>query len=628
MMSIVLAALPVIGSSANGAAGPRQTIYYGGDIITMEGEQPSYVEAVIERDGKIIYAGKKSGAVNNFAGKTLEVDLQGTTMMPGFIEPHAHPVSIGGFILANDIVAPHEWRMPHKTYPGVSGKENYLKAVQDIIDSKKDRTKTVLIWGYHKAWHGNITLQDIDKVTGDVPTIIWQRSTHEIYLNTACVKKYGIKKGDLPKEDDTQADWKNYHFWERAYQMMKGTKLAPFFGDQEMLKLGMERISQLMLQNGITAMCEPSFPNSSFEDEYAVLLDGTNKAKAYTIYLIAGFPEQFVKKIGNDAYAKHIASLPGKYNTEYIKFLPNQYKTFADGAIYSLALQLRKPFYNCPNCKSEWIIPLKQAREIFDYWWDKGYKIHIHITGDLAFEKYLDFTEAAIKRHPRKNHRTTFHHVGLFDAAQAQRAADLGVEISANPYYLWALADKYSEIGLGPERAANMVALREFTKRGVPVSLHSDFAMAPAEPLLLAWVAANRIVAGGKVMNPNEKISVYDAMKGITITAARTFEMEDTIGSIKEGKEATFTLLGRNPFTIAPEKLKDIPVLGVVYRGNMKLNRGKRLGSKSDSHGCIGSAGYSWCARTMSCERPWEVARDNGFKNTKKAFDTFCQNSD
>jgi len=620
----LFAVLLANGSIVNAASDTlQQTIYFGGDIITMEGDKPNYVEAVIERDGKIIYAGEKAGAVNNFAGKTLEVDLKGQTMMPGFIEPHAHPVSIGGFILANDIVAPHEWRMPQKTYPGVSGKENYLKAVKDIIDSKTDRTKTVLIWGYHKSWHGQITLKDIDSVTGDVPTIIWQRSTHEIYLNSACVKKYGVKKGDLSEEDNAQADWENFHFWERAYQMMKGTKLSPFFGDQEMLKLGMDRISQLMLQNGLTAMTEPSFPNSTFEDEYAVLLDGTEKAKAYTIYLIAGFPEQFVKKIGNDAYAEHIASLPAKYNTEYIKFLPNQYKTFGDGAIYSLALQLREPFFNCSDCKSEWIIPLKPAQEIFDYWWDKNYKIHIHITGDLAFEKYLDFTEAALKRNPRKNHRTTFHHIGLFDAKQAQRMADMNIEASANPYYLWALADKYSETGLGPERAANMVAMKELTKRHIPLSLHSDFAMAPAEPLLLAWVAANRIVASGKVMNPEQKISVFNAMKGVTITAARTFEMEDSIGSIKVGKEASFTLLEQNPFKIAPEKLKDIPVVGVVYKGNMKLNKGKLVGGDRDAHGCIGSAGFSWCAKTNKCERPWELAKKHGFENNKEVFNTF-----
>ncbi len=601
-----------------------QTIYFGGTIITMEGDNPQYVEAVIERNGKIIYAGPKSGANNNFAGKTLKVDLQGRTMLPGFIEPHAHPVGIGAILLANDIVAPHEWRMSHKTYPAVQGHENYLKAVKAIIDGKDDKSKTVLIWGYHKAWHGRLTLHDLDRVTGKVPTIIWQRSTHEIYINTACAAKYGVKKGDLSKEDDEQADWGNLHFWERAYQMIKGTKLAPFFADRQMLKRGMDRISATMLQNGLTAMMEPGFPIGTFADEYAILKEGTEKAGAYTIYLISGFPEQFVKKVSNDEYAKHIDALPARYNTDYIKFLPRQYKTFADGAIYSLALQLRKPFYNCPDCKSEWIIPLKPAQDIFNYWWDKGYKIHIHITGDLAFEKYLDFVEAAMKRNPRQDHRTTFHHVGLFDAAQAQRAADLGVEISANPYYLWALADKYSEIGLGPERAAAMVSLKEFTRRGVPVSLHSDFAMAPAEPLLLAWVAVNRIVASGKVMRPDEKISVYDAMKGITITAARTFEMENEIGSIKVGKQATFTILEQNPFAIAPEKIKDIPVTGVVYRGRMILNKAKYVGGDRDTHGCIGSAGYRWCARTKNCERPWLLAEKYGFANTAEAVNIFC----
>jgi len=604
----------------------QQTLYYGGDIITMEGDKPNYVEAVIERDGKIIYAGDKASAVNNFAGKTVEVDLKGKTMMPGFIEPHAHPVSIGAFILANDIVAPHEWKMPQQTYHGVEGKENYLKAVKDIIDAKKDKTKTVLIWGYHKSWHGELTLKDLDKATGSVPTIIWQRSTHEIYLNSACTKKYGVKKGDLSKEDEEQADWNNYHFWERAYQQIKMTKLSPFFSNQKMLDRGMKRISQLMLQNGITAMTEPSFPNSIFEDEYAVLKKGTEEAKAYTIFLIAGFPEQFVKKIGNEAYAKHIEELPAKFDTDHIKFLPKQYKTFADGAIYSLALQLKEPFTHCAGCKSEWIIPLKESEEIFNFWWDKGYKIHIHITGDKAFEEYLNFVERAMKRNPRKDHRTTFHHVGLFDAGQAQRAADLGVEISANPYYLWALADKYSETGLGAERAANMVALKELTKRHIPVSLHSDFAMAPADPLLLAWVAANRIVASGKVMNPEQRISVYDAMKGITITAARTFEKENEIGSIKVGKEATFTLLEQNPFKIDPVKLKDIPVAGVVYKGRMILNKPKLIGGDKDAHGCIGTAGFKWCAKTNKCERPWELAKKEKFEKSAEAFNSFCGN--
>ena len=82
----------------------------------------------------------------------------------------------------------------------------------------------------------------------------------------------------------------------------------------------------------------------------------------------------------------------------------------------------------------------------------------------------------------------------------------------------------------------------------------------------------------------------------------------------------------QNPFKIAPEKLKDIPVVGVVYKGKLKLNKGKRIGGDRDTHGCIGSAGYSWCPKTQQCERPWELAKKHGFNTNQEAFSTFCRN--
>ncbi|PWJ42918.1 amidohydrolase [Sediminitomix flava] len=566
---LVLCALVLSACSSNDKEQVPATIFYGGEIVTMEGDMPEYVSAVVVEDDSIVFVGNKEEGLKMYPN-SIEVDLKGMTMFPGFIEPHAHPVSIGALILASEIIAPHEWRMPHRTFPAVVGKENYLAALKKIVEAKEETGETVLVWGYHKSWHGDLTLKDIDLATGNIPVIIWQRSTHEIYLNSACAKKYGIKKGILKEKE--QVDWENLHFWERAYQEIKGGALQPFFGDEKVYKRGMKRLTKMMLKNGLIAMSEPSFPNSKFETEYELLKAETDSANAYGMYLIAGFPEQFVMGKSNEEYKKRIESLP-QYNTKHIKFLPNQYKTFADGAIYSLALQLQDGFFGCPHCHAEWIIPPKEGKELFDYWWDQDYKIHIHITGDLAFEKYLQFTEAAMERNPRENHRTTFHHIGLFSAEQAERAANLGVEASANPYYLWALADKYSEVGLGPERAQNMVAMQELVSRNIPLSLHSDFSMAPAEPLTLAWVAANRIVASGKVMNPEQRISVFEALKGVTTDAARTFEMENELGTISVGKQASFTILKENPFKTAPEKLKDIKVYGVVYKGRLIENK-------------------------------------------------------
>ena len=48
------------------------------------------------------------------------------------------------------------------------------------------------------------------------------------------------------------------------------------------------------------------------------------------------------------------------------------------------------------------------------------------------------------------------------------------------------------------------------------------------------------------------------------------------------------------------------------------------VGSDRDEHGCIGSAGYQWCARTEKCERPWELAKKSGFENTPGDFEEYC----
>ncbi len=100
-----------------------QTIYYGGDIITMEGDKAEYAEAVVQENGKIVFVGKKDAALKKYktAGKH---DLKGQTMMPGHIEPHLHP-SISAILLSGDIVAPYDWDVPDGLKKGVEGHDKY-----------------------------------------------------------------------------------------------------------------------------------------------------------------------------------------------------------------------------------------------------------------------------------------------------------------------------------------------------------------------------------------------------------------------------------------------------------------------------------------------------------------------
>jgi hypothetical protein len=280
-------------------------------------------------------------------------------------------------------------------------------------------------------------------------------------------------------------------------------------------------------------------------------------------------------KGGNKEAMAFMETLESTYNTDNIHFLPKQVKLFSDGAIYSQLMQMKENYDDGHN--GEWMTPLDLFKEQISLYWDNNYKIHVHSNGDKGIQQVLDYLELDQKRNPRKNHRLTLHHMGYFTDDMAEEIKELGVEASVNPYYLWALADKYSETGLGKERGENLVRINSLVSRDIPVSFHSDFSMAPMEPLTLAWTAVNRVTSENNAFSQDQKISVYDAMKAITIDAARTLNLEKQIGSIEEGKKANFTILKESPFKVDPMTIKEISVLGTVYKGKFNINKSANL---------------------------------------------------
>ena len=584
-----------------------QTLYYGGDILTMEGNKPSYVEAVMVKEGKIIYAGEKANAVNNYAGKTVEVNLKGKTMMPGFVEPHLHP-SIAAIILGGDIIAPHDWDVPDGLKKGVEGHDAYLARIKESV-AKYGKTDSVLfIWGYHQLWHGDLNRDILNKISPTKPIAVLHRSFHEVYLNDAAIKLMHVKEEDY--KGNPQVEWERGHFFEGGWLALV-PRIAPYLLNPKRYKKGLSDMSTLITKNGVTTVAEQGFPESSFKMEYSMLQAEMAKNPPYDVYNVLNGTQLYNANGKSNEKAYEWMQKASQYDTKNIKMLPKEVKLYADGAIYSLAMQMKDGYSD--GFKGQWMTPLKLFKEQINFYWDKGYKIHIHANGDLGIQRCIDITREMMQRHPRKNHQLTLHHLGYFTAAQADEIQELGIEASVNPYYLWALTDKYSKYGLGKKRAQNMVPMKLLLDRNISFSLHSDFAMAPLEPLTLAWTTVNRMTSEGNFVSQDQRIDAYNALKGITINAARTLSLEDEIGSIKRGKRANFTLLEENPLKVEPMHIKDIKVLGVVYRGKLHQN------------GCISSAGYQWCKATNRCERPWVLAKTQGFENTLEAFESFCK---
>jgi predicted amidohydrolase YtcJ len=537
------------------------SIYYGGDIITMTAENAQYPQAVAVHNGAILFVGSIDQALEYKNEQTVMVDLQGKTMMPGFIEPHLHP-TIAAVMLPNEIIAPYDWVLPDETKKGVQGHDQYIERITESIKNNAQSDQIYFIWGYHQLWHGELSRAMLNKIAPDQAVAIIHRSFHEIYLNDAAIAALGIEEADF--SGHPQVDWQAGHFYEGGWLALV-PKMGPRLMDTKRYLKGLSMMSQLVVMNGITTIAEPGFPSSNFDAEYNLLKMEMDKRPPYSVYLIPNGTQLFHMKGGNEEAMAFTKTLSQKYNTENIQFLPNQIKLFADGAIYSQLMQMQDGYTDGHH--GEWMTPLDLLKEQLSLYWANDYKIHVHSNGDLGIQQVLDFNKADQKLKPRSDHRFTLHHMGYFTDAQAQEIADLDMEASVNPYYLWALADKYSEVGLGKERGENLVRLKSLAERNVPISFHSDFSMAPMEPLTLAWTAVNRETSQGSKFSQEQRLDMYTAMQAITINAARVLNLENEIGSIEEGKVANFTLLEKNPFKTDPAMLKDIKVLGTVYRG-------------------------------------------------------------
>ena len=546
------------------------TLYRNGTVLTMAGDEPSIAEALVEKDGRILFVGTLSEARKRAGVVAVDFDLRGATLMPGFIEPHLHP-SLAAIMLQNEIIAPYDWKLPSGVKKGVTGEESYRERIAQSIEENAEPGELYFIWGFHQLWHGSLSRDLLNQIAGDQPVGIIHRSFHEIYLNDAAITLLGIKQDDFAGHP--QVDWDEGHFYEGGWLALVPA-MAPVLLQPEKYRRGLAVMSAILKQNGITTIAEPGFPSSDFDMELALLKAELASNPPYDVYLIPNGTQLYAMKGGNNEAMEFIETLgtAEELNTNNVRFLPKQVKLFADGAIYSQLMQMKDGYTD--GHEGEWMTPLPLFRKQVEMYWNNDYRIHVHANGDLGQQMVIDNVSQLQVDRPRKNHRFTLHHMGYFTDDMADQMAELGMEASVNPYYLWALADKYSEHGLGPERAENLVALRLLVDRDIPLSFHSDFSMAPVEPLTLAWTAVNRTTSQGTRMSQEERIPIYEALKAITIDAARALNLEAEIGSLEPGKVANFTVLGANPLEVDTMQLRDLEIKGVVYRGAFHGNAG------------------------------------------------------
>jgi predicted amidohydrolase YtcJ len=497
---------------------------------------------------------------------TVDRRYQDHVIVPGFIEQHLHPL-LGAVSLSADIISIEDWNVPGKVSKAALNHDNYVARLKSAVAAMRGRPADELLftWGYHQYFHGDVYRPQLDAISPDRPIITWHRSCHELILNSAAIKRYGITEASLQGHGlaSTQANFAKGHFYEKGLELV----LAPVgkaLITPARMQTGVSLLKTYLRAKGVTTICEPGTQMSRpIQTFWETSLGGED----------TGFRTYFIPD-GRALYDKYKANLAelvpataafttwGKGN---VAWLPKQEKLFSDGAIFSLLMQVEQPYLD--GHKGEWIAEPVDYKAAFKTYWDAGYHIHNHVNGDRGLSVVVETLAQNMTDKPRKNHRFTVVHFAVSTDEQVQKLAALGAIISANPYYLSALADKYSEMGLGPQRANSMVRLGTAVRNNVSISLHSDMPMAPADPLFLMWCAVNRSTVSGRTADPSQRITAEKALRAVTIEAAYSIDLEDSIGSIKPGKIANFTILDNDPLKVDPAKIRDIAVVGTVFDG-------------------------------------------------------------
>ncbi len=545
------------------------TIFVARKIITMEPGNPSG-DAVSVSGKRIIAVGKLEDVKKALGDRPFTVDetFKQKVIMPGFIDQHLHPI-LGALTLAVEVIAPEDWNLPGKSFKAANGQDEYRARLKAAEANLKTSDEWLLTWGYHSLWHGKLNRKVLDEISTIRPIAVWQRSCHEFILNTAGLRALGLTE-DMTKGKgiaSEQSNWEEGHFWETGLNLMIGPMLKVLV-TPERLAFGLKQMVAYEHANGVTAYNEPgALYTPEMWKLYEQIL-GAPDTPFYSTFLAdgRGIPDRVGLAKALDATEEQIAVAPEGAGKK-LMFFPKQIKLFADGAIISQLMQMKDGYLD--GHKGEWIMTPQQLEERGKLYWDAGYQLHIHVNGDLGLETVLDMLERRMQENPRADHRTVIVHFANSTEEQIERAAHLGAIVSANPYYTTGFADKYGEVGLGPKRADAMVRAASVLQHKISLSYHSDLPMGPSDPLYLAWAGVNRITPSGRVAGPEQRIPVDAALRAITIDAAYSWRKEHEIGSIAPGKIANFTVLDMNPYEVAPEKLKDVPVWGTVFEGRI-----------------------------------------------------------
>jgi len=271
---------------------------------------------------------------------------------------------------------------------------------------------------------------------------------------------------------------------------------------------------------------------------------------------------------------RFVSTLPfrPREGDEWLKVGP--LKIVADGGILAGTAFMREPYgvsaralygVDDPAYRGFLTLTRKQIADAVDVGHRHGWQMAAHVTGNAGVDAVLDAFEAAQQHHPLPDRRHTLIHAYFADRETAMRAARLGVPVDTQPAWYYKDADALAP-ALGRDRLAHFIGLRTWLDGGAVTAINTDHmfgldpdtAMNPFNPFLTMATAVTRRTEGGQVIGDGERISREQALRMMTIDAARLNFDEGVKGTIEPGKLGDLVILSDDLLTCPEDRIRSI----------------------------------------------------------------------
>ena len=520
-------------------------------------------DAVVVDDGRIIDVGAFDELRADRPDAVVDDRYADAVLLPGFVEAHAH--SMAGGIWQHLYVGYFDNRDPDgRVWPGCKTLDDVIERLREADAAIDDPDAPLRAWGLDPIYFAGerLVAEHLDRVSTTRPIFVFHASLHLATVNTALMEREGITADTMmdgvPKDGTGNPIGE---LQEPAAMSLAGEALTGMVRSF-MAPEGIGAFGRLARNAGVTTVVDLGsgpIANDAIAEMWQQVVNADEFPARVSVFHNPGH--------GGPVRLDEVADLILRRraeSTEKLRF--GGVKFVLDGSIQGFTARVTEPYLNGRD-NGLWLIPPDQLADWIRPVVGAGLLLHVHCNGDQAVDVLLDAFVAATDGRPPIDHRTTVQHSQLTRRDQYERMAELGMCANLFSNHFWYWGDQHVELTVGPERAARMNAAATVRELGIPLSIHCDASVTPLGSLHVAWCAANRQTASGRVLGPEECLDVAQAMHAITLGAAHQLRMDDEIGSITPGKRADFVALDADPFEVGAAGLRDIGVIGTVLGG-------------------------------------------------------------